>query len=50
MSESREGELKSLCSSEFNKILKQKQIKLINYGKLIEIKGKANMKSPGKAE
>ncbi|MFH0734191.1 MAG: ChbG/HpnK family deacetylase [bacterium] len=46
MSQSREGELKALCSKEFNQILKLKNIDLIDYRKLIEIKGKANMKSP----
>ncbi len=46
MSKSREGELKALCSTRFNEVLKLKNIKLIDYRKLIEIKGKGNMKSP----
>jgi hypothetical protein len=41
MSESREGELKALLSKEFNEILKKKNIKLINYRKIIE-KTKSN--------
>lgn len=45
MSESREGELKALVSSEFSKILNSKKIKLINYRELINLEGLNNMKN-----